>query len=80
MLAGMSATPRIRRALALAIPTVTALAALSASCARARRERAWVDTTPNGFVAAPVDPPADAAPPLGPDATTRDSSTPTPRR
>ena len=77
MLARMSATPRTRRALALAIPTITALAALSASCARARRERAWVDTTPNGFVAAPVDAPPDAG---SFDAGARDSSTPIPPR
>jgi hypothetical protein len=73
MLASMSATPRLRRALALAIPTFTALATLSAGCARLRREGAWVDTTPNGFVAAPVDPPTDAG---APDAGAREASAP----
>jgi hypothetical protein len=73
MLAPMSATPRLRRALALALPAVTALATLFAGCARARREGAWVDTTPNGFVAAPVDPPADAG---AFDAAAREASAP----
>ena len=73
MLARMSAAPRLRRALALAVPTVTVLAGLSASCARARREGAWVDTTPNGVVAAPVDPPTDAGPV---DAGARETSAP----
>ena len=77
MLARMSATPRLGRALALVIPTIVTLAASEAGCARSRREGAWVDTTPNGFVAAPVDAPTDAG---LLDAASRDSSTPIPPR
>jgi hypothetical protein len=60
-----------------AIVLLAFLTLFAASCARARREGAWVDTTPNGFVAAPVDPPTDAS---APDAATRTPPAPaTPR-
>ena len=79
MLARMSATPPPRHTLVLAVAAVGIVAAvtvLCAACARARREGTWVDTTPNGFVAAPVDPPGDAG---APDSGARDASTAPPR-
>ncbi len=60
MLAHMQCARDARRILQLV--AAMGLAVAASGCARRGRDPSWVDVTPNGFVAAPIDPALDAGP------------------